>query len=192
METIAVDFNNIDKAGPAWSEYFQLRRQEFVDLKQWQLPTVEGVEFDWYDRPGARWIIVKEDGHCIGGARLLRTDTPAYGPGSYMLRDAQLGLISGIPPEMIPPNLPLSPDLFEATRFFVSRTLPLKKQMRVQKEIVRKAADTAKDLGGSTLIALMPSQIYRVFRGMGFEILEHNVEADIDDIPHSVAWLSIK
>jgi N-acyl-L-homoserine lactone synthetase len=192
MKSFAVSFTEATSIGPAWSEYWSLRKAEFVDHKGWDLPHIEGVEFDWYDRPGARWIIVTDDdGRCVGGSRLLRTDAPSYGGCSYMLRDAQLGLISGIPIGMLPPNLPLDPQLFEATRFFVDRALPMKQQMLVQREIVARTASTARELGGRELIALMPSKIYRIFRRFGFEVREHSEVGVIDSVPHTVGWLSV-
>lgn len=191
MQSIAVDFSNIHKAGDAWNEYWQLRKNEFVDQKGWALPHTDTIEFDWYDRPGAQWIIVTENGHCVGGSRLLRTDAPSYGRESYMLKDAQDGLIHGIPVEMLPKDLPQDPKIFEATRFFVRRDLSPKHAMKVQKEIVYKTAETAKGLGGEKLIALMPSKIYRIFRRFGFYVVEHDVAADIDGVPHTVGWLQL-
>ncbi|WP_120636051.1 acyl-homoserine-lactone synthase [Ruegeria sp. EL01] len=191
MQSIAVDFSNIHQAGNAWNEYWQLRKDEFVDKKGWELPHTDTLEFDWYDRPGAQWIIVMEDGHCVGGSRLLRTDAPSYGQESYMLKDAQDGLISGIPVEMIPADLPRDHRIYEATRFFVRRDLSPKKAMKVQREIVCKTATTARSLGGEQLVALMPCKIYRIFRRFGFEVVEHDVIADIDGIPHTVGWLKL-
>lgn len=191
MHSIAVDFLNVGEAGEAWREYWKLRKEEFIDLKQWALPHTSDFEFDWYDRPGAVWIMIIEDGHCVGGSRLLRTDAPSYGPESYMLKDAQSGLIQGIPTELLPDNLPTSPKIFEATRFFVSRELNAKQALTVQKEIVAKTAAVARELGGEQLVALMPCQIYRIFRKMGFEVVEHDSSAEIDGKPHSVGWLQL-
>lgn len=191
MHSIAVDFFNIHEAGAAWNEYWQMRKAEFVDNKGWDLPHTDAIEFDWYDRPGAQWIIVIEDGHCVGGARLLQTSAPSYGRETYMLKDAQEGLIHGIPQEMLPDNLPNDPKIFEATRFFVRRDLSPKRAMAVQKEIVAKTAETARELGGEQLLALMPCKIYRIFRRFGFAVEEHEVTAEIDGTPHSVGWLSI-
>jgi len=191
VKSFSIGFDEINKAGPAWPEYWALRKKEFIDNKGWDLPHTDTVEFDWYDRPGARWIIVTLDGRCVGGARILQTTAPSYGKESYMLRDAQAGLISGIPVEMLPPNLPQDPRLFEATRFFVDRNLGPKEAMRVQKQVVQQTAETALSLGGDRLIALMPCKIYRIFRRFGFEVVEHTRTALIDDIPHSVGWLHL-
>jgi len=192
VHSFSIGFTEINKAGPAWPEYWALRKKEFIDVKGWDLPHTENFEFDWYDRPGARWIIVTENGHCVGGARILATNAPSYGSETYMLRDAKDGLITGIPMHMLPAELPQDPKLFEATRFFVDRNLGPKAAMNVQKEVVRRTVEAALNLGGDRLIALMPCKIYRIFRRFGFEVIEHTTEALIDDVPHSVGWLTLK
>ncbi|WP_170759947.1 acyl-homoserine-lactone synthase [Ruegeria lacuscaerulensis] len=191
MQAYVVDWHSIPKAGHLWNEYFQLRRDEFVGRKKWNLPHSERAEFDCYDTPFAEFIIVEHNGQCIAGARLLPTDAPNYGPYSYMLLDAQRGNISGIPKELIPEELPVGPHAFEATRFFVRRDIGLKTTIEAQRTIVQSCHDRVKERGGTHLLALMPTQIYRLFRKFGFDVEELNRTADIDETPHSVGCIRV-
>lgn len=100
-------------------EYHKLRKIAFVDDLGWDVPHYDGYEYDQYDGPRATYILSARDGKCIGGCRVMRTDgrqligTTSY---SYMLRDAQKGLLPGIPADMCDTELPSDRDAWELTR----------------------------------------------------------------------------
>lgn len=191
MRAHIVRWDNIHEFGNLWPEYFALRKQEFVDNKGWDLPFSENAEWDCYDTPLAEFIIIEHDGHCIAGARLLPTDAPNYGPYTYMLKDAKEGRIKGIPKSLIPDNLPVSPDAFEATRFFVRRDIGMKTIIAAQRAIVQAACDRVRERGGSSLLALMPTKIYQLFRRFGFNVVELEKSSSIDDTPHAVGQILV-
>lgn len=189
MEAVTFSWQNIGTHQDIWNQYFAARKAEFVDRKGWELPHTETAEFDCYDNPLARWIAIVEDGVCLGGSRIIPTDVTTYGGFSYMIRDAQLGVIGGIPKTLIPESLPVAPSVFEATRFFVRPDLPFRKTLAVQKEVVSATCAAAHELGGEQILALMPKKIYVIFRRFGFQVTECEQQDYIDGILHSVGFL---
>lgn len=87
-------------------KYFQMRGEIFIDKLGWTLrrSTDFDIEFEQYDTYAAYHLIAfrdlpKMDIEIVGGARLMPT-THRCGEGSvysYMLRDAYLGLLEGMP-----------------------------------------------------------------------------------------------
>lgn len=99
---------------PAFNErtlraMFEDRRHVFVDLLKWDLPVLDGrFELDQFDDEHATYLVIAdEDGDHLGSARLLPT-TREHILGSLF---AQL---CASPP-------PRGPDVFEITRFCLSR-----------------------------------------------------------------------
>ena len=96
MQTTTLSFANMHNHGELFANIFRARKQSFIDLKKWPLPEVDGMEFDQYDTPFARWIVVHENGEVMAGMRIAPTNARC-GLHSYMIRDAQLGLLAGLP-----------------------------------------------------------------------------------------------
>lgn len=100
--------------------FFHLRKQVFVDRMSWPLHHSEGIEFEQYDTFDTAYVIAHRDGEVVGGARLKRTDK-MHGDGkivySYMIRDAHLGLLPGMPENLCSEAPPVEPESWELTRF---------------------------------------------------------------------------
>lgn len=105
--------------------FFQLRKRVFVDRMSWPLHHADGIEFEQYDTLDTVYIIAHDNGEVIGGARLKRTDK-THGDGkvvySYMIRDAHLGLLPGMPESLCSDTPPVEASSWELTRF---TTLPV-------------------------------------------------------------------
>lgn len=102
------------------TKFLHYRKEVFVDRKEWALNVAEGVEFEQYDTFETVYVIAHVQREVIGGARLKRTDT-TWGTGkivySYMIRDACLGLLPGMPADLCYDEPPVDPDAWELTRF---------------------------------------------------------------------------
>lgn len=99
-------------------QYFQLRKQVFVDDLEWDLRLHNGLEIDQYDREGAEYVLAIRDNKCVGGCRMASTDTEFQVDGnsySYMLRDAKLGRLDGFPTSATY-YIPVSSKVWELTR----------------------------------------------------------------------------
>lgn len=88
---------------------FAARKRVFVDLLKWDLPVLAGrFEVDQFDDPHATYLIVTDpDGEHLASARLLPTTRPA--------------LLDGLYPHLAAGAVPSGPDIFEITRFCLSR-----------------------------------------------------------------------
>ena len=121
--TTILSMKNVHRYGDLLVKYLQARREVFIVQKGWQLPETDGMEFDQYDTPLARWIVVHDQDVILGGARISPT-TAECGNHSYMLRDAQLGQLKGLPFDMLYDEAPVRDDVWEATRLFVTDKVP--------------------------------------------------------------------
>lgn len=105
------------------SEYFKLRKRIFVDQLDWELYSAEGLEFEQYDNfANTTYIVAIQNNKVVAGARLRRTDS-SYGSGlikySYMIRDACIGLLPGLPRNLCYNVPPQDEKIWELTRMVV-------------------------------------------------------------------------
>lgn len=102
------------------TSFLRLRKQIFVDRMAWPLHHAEGIEFEQYDTFDTAYVIAHRHGEVLGGARLKRTDK-CHGNGtvvySYMIRDAHLGLLPGMPQNLCDDAPPVDSHAWELTRF---------------------------------------------------------------------------
>ncbi len=92
MQTTTLSFRNMHVHGELFTDILRARRESFIVQRKWDLPEVDGMEFDQYDTPQSRWIAVHHLGDVLAGIRLTPT-TARCGIYTYMIRDAQLGLL---------------------------------------------------------------------------------------------------
>ena len=94
-----------------------------MDRKEWALQVAEGNEFEQYDTFDTAYVIAHVNREVVGGARLKRTDT-TMGQGkivySYMIRDACLGLLPGLPKNLCNAIPPMDRSVWELTRMVVN------------------------------------------------------------------------
>ena len=74
LKGTVLGFETIGDHGNLLVNYLRARKETFIDRLQWQLPHADGMEFDQYDTPQCRWVIVHEFGEILGGVRLLPVD----------------------------------------------------------------------------------------------------------------------
>ncbi|MBK4215442.1 hypothetical protein JJJ17_05830 [Paracoccus caeni] len=102
------------------ASFLRFRKQIFVDRMAWPLHHAEGIEFEQYDTFDTAYVVAHRGGEVVGGARLKRTDK-SYGNGvvvySYMIRDAHLGLLPGMPTDLCDDTPPVDEHSWELTRF---------------------------------------------------------------------------
>ncbi|RLL71259.1 MULTISPECIES: acyl-homoserine-lactone synthase [Paenirhodobacter] len=154
MQTTTLSFANMHNYGELFANLFRARRQSFIVQKNWDLPEEMGMEFDQYDTPQSRWIAIHDFGHVLAGMRLTPT-TARCGIYSYMIRDAQKGLLGGsIPSDLLFDEAPVSPQIWESTRVFVSHDIPQSLRRKVHFRLAETMTSAARELGATRLIAL--------------------------------------
>ncbi len=166
--TTVLSMKNVHRYGDLLVKYLQARREVFIVQKGWQLPETDGMEFDQYDTPLARWIVVHDQDVILGGARISPT-TAECGNHSYMLRDAQLGQLKGLPFDMLYDEAPVRDDVWEATRLFVTDQVPAKDRALVQSALMKGMAAAARSVGATHVIGIVPAVFRRWLKRIDME-----------------------
>ena len=151
-----LSFQNMHLYGDLLVNFLRARKKVFIDRLHWHLPEAEGMEFDQYDTPLCRWIVIHEFGEVLGGIRLTPT-TARCGMYSYMLRDAQRGLLQEIPTDVLFFDAPVSRAIWEASRLFIAEDVPSQRRFQIQAAIMDALSRTACDLGASQVIGIVPA-----------------------------------
>ncbi len=60
IQGTTLSFGNMHSHGRLCINYLRARRRVFIDLKGWELPQTDGMEFDQYDTPECRWVVIHE------------------------------------------------------------------------------------------------------------------------------------
>lgn len=142
-------------------DFMHMRKQVFVDDLDWQLHHDNDLEFEQYDDPATAYIVAHENAQVLGGARLVRTDR-RFGIYSYMIRDAHLKNLPGLPEDLCEDEPPVSQSIWELTRFMSLNNL------RVGEAILRNADRWLKEQGANTCLFLGPPAFMRMAKRMGY------------------------
>lgn len=161
-----LSFSNMSEHGDLLVRYLRARKEVFIDRLNWELPHTEGMEFDQYDTPQCRWIIVHEFGKILGGFRFLPT-TAQCGIYSYMLRDGQLGVLEDFPRDVLFFEAPVEKHMWEASRLFISDGVQSNRRSFVQYLIMRQMLITSANVGARHVIGIVPSIWSRWLRRLG-------------------------
>lgn len=168
MQTTTLSFQNMHIHGELFTDVLKARHESFIVQKNWDLPQEDGMEFDQYDTPQSRWIAVHDFGRILAGIRLTPT-TAKCGIYSYMIRDAQLGLLDSIPSSILYDNAPVSEHIWETSRVFVAQDVPAKLRLGVQKNLMQEMVRTARDNGATQLLGLCPRGWKRWMSRLGYQ-----------------------
>jgi len=97
--------------------FLKLRKQIFVDHLGWNIPHSAVFEAEQYDRADSVYVVVHDGSSVLAGARLLNTTSPdPDGRFSYMIRDAYLHRLPGLPSEICGAAPTVDPKVWELTR----------------------------------------------------------------------------
>lgn len=174
-----LSFQNIHQHGELLVDFLRARKRTFIDRLHWTLPQTDGMEFDQYDTPLCRWIVIHEFGEVMGGIRLTPT-TARCGIYSYMLRDAQLGLLDGIPKDVLFFDAPVSQTIWEASRLFITEEVPAHRRLQVQSVLMGNLAISAREVGASQVIGIVPAVWSRWLRRLDLDAVPVGPKFSID------------
>ena len=157
MNTTILSFANLHNHGELFANLFRARKQSFIVEKRWNLPEALDMEYDQYDTPASRWIAIHDHtGQVYAGIRLTPT-TAKCGIYSYMIRDAQRGLLASLPSDLLYEEAPVDANIWECTRVFVLHTVPQSIRRRVHGYMVDAMVKSAREVGATQLIAITPA-----------------------------------
>jgi len=168
MQVTTLSFQNLHKHGELFTNMLRARHETFIQQNKWDLPEVDGMEYDQYDTPASRWIAVHDLGQVLAGVRLTPT-TSRCGIYTYMIRDAQRGLLDTIPDHLLWEEAPVAPHIWESSRVFVSRNVPAKLRLRVQVNLIAEMVRSARELGATSVLGLIPEHSPRLARRTGID-----------------------
>lgn len=185
MQVTTLSYDNLHNHGELFANMFRARRQTFIEHKKWDLPEADGMEFDQYDTPASRWVAVHEFGNVLAGVRLTPTIAKC-GIYSYMIRDAQLGLLDSLPRDLLFEEAPIAPHIWESSRVFVSPDVPAKLRLRVQCALISEMVRSARTFGATSLIGIVPEHSPRLARRTGIDCVPAGRVIETDDGDRSV------
>lgn len=190
MKTTTLSFDNMHTHGELFANLLRARKQSFIVQNNWDLPEADGMEYDQYDTPASRWIAVHQFGEVLAGIRLTPT-TARCGIYTYMIRDAQRGLLESIPSDLLYFDAPVAPHIWESSRVFVSHTVPSKMRMRVQADLMAEMISAARTLGATQILGLVPAVWSRWIGRLGLDAEEAGPKMEIDGSNTQVAMMHL-
>lgn len=190
LQETVISTENQHLFGPLYTDLLKARKSVFIDQKLWDLPNSGGMEFDQYDTPLSRSVVIHEYGRILGGVRLLPT-TAECGCYSYMLRDAQRGLLPSIPDYILYEAAPVKPNVWEATRLFVSQDEPAERRAALQTKLITAMAQAARDQGATHVIGIVPAVFRRWMNRLGLDAVPLGPKLHIDDDSNQAAVMHV-
>jgi N-acyl-L-homoserine lactone synthetase len=169
MEATTLSFQNMHAHGPLFTELLRARHRTFIVDKHWDLPQSDGMEFDQYDTPASRWVAVHAPGRVLAGLRLTPT-THRCGVYSYMIKDAQDGLLPTIPRDLLYEAAPTSETIWECTRGFIATEVEGRERLAVHQRLNEEMVSAARELGATSVLAIVPATAPRLLRRVGLDV----------------------
>lgn len=170
METVVITWKTIPAYSELWLQSHQLRHAAFVGRLGYDVPSHDGIEWDQYDTPRAAYIVVADQGQCVGVCRLVPTVAP------YMIEE--------IFPQLLPYDPPKTADVWEASRIAVDAAAPVATRDAALKALIVGVQRFGLAHGVRHFLGLMPVAIFKrtlIRHGVGVNILTSTAQA-IDGI----------
>lgn len=190
MQVTTLSFTNLHDHGKLFSDLLRARHRTFIEQERWDLSQADGMEFDQYDTPASRWVAVHDGGRILAGARMTPT-THRCGIYSYMIRDAQLGLLDTIPSDLLHDEAPVASHVWELSRGFVCDDVPAAMRRRVQAQVVAEVARSARALGATSVLGLVSPTLSRLGRRIGLDCEAVGPMLEIDGKPNLCVNVSL-
>jgi len=190
IETTTLSFLNMHEHGALFVNLLKARRDSFIVKNQWVLPEAEGLEYDQYDNPSSRWIAVHRRDRVLAGIRLTPT-TARCGMYSYMIRDAQLNLLTSIPSNLLDFEAPVDPDIWEASRIFVAGDVPARLRTQVQTMLMGGLIKAAAENEAKQLMGLVPAVWPRWIGRIGLQAQPAGPVLEVDGRRTQVAQMRL-
>ncbi len=189
MQATTLSFANIHNHGELFANVLRARRESFIVKNKWDLPQTMGMEYDQYDTPQSRWLAVHDDtGRVLAGVRLTPT-TAQCGIYSYMIKDAQNGLLNSIPTDLLYGQAPVDEATWEVTRGFVANDIPTSIRRKVHLRLVHQMLRTSREEGIGRLLALLPSNWSRWSARCQLEMKAAGRNMNMGGIDYQAVWI---
>lgn len=189
MNSTTLSFANLHNHGELFANVLRARRESFIVRNRWKLPETMGMEYDQYDTPQSRWLAVHDDtGQVMAGVRLTPT-TAQCGIYSYMIRDAQNGLLDSIPSDLLFDQAPVAENVWEVTRGFVAHDIPAGLRQKVRMHLVLQMLRTSREEGITSMLALLPSNWSRWANRCKLDMKAAGRNMNMGGIDYQAVWI---
>ncbi len=189
MHSTTLSFANMHNHGELFANILRARRDSFIVKNRWDLPQTMGMEYDQYDTPVSRWLAVHDDkGRVLAGVRLTPT-TASCGIYTYMIRDAQRGLLESIPTDLLWQEAPVEEGTWEVTRGFVASGIPASLRQKVRMRLVMQMLRTSREEGIRKLVALLPSNWDRWAARCSLDMQAAGRNMNMGGIDYQAVWI---
>jgi N-acyl-L-homoserine lactone synthetase len=189
MLATTLSFENLHNHGELFANMLRARRETFIVRNQWDLPQANGMEYDQYDTPASRWVCVHRDGEVMAGVRLTPT-THRCGIYTYMIRDAQRGLLDTIPSNLLYDEAPVAPDVWESSRLFVAHDVPAGIRRSVHARLIKEIAGSSRAVGARICLTLLAANWPRWAGRVGVDMTAMGPVMTIDGIDNQVVAMN--
>ncbi len=190
MQTTTLSFANMHNHGELFANLLRARRQSFIVQNNWDLPEALGMEFDQYDTPASRWMAVHQYGRVLAGIRFTPT-TARCGIYSYMIRDAQRGLLDSIPQNLLYEEAPVADNIWESSRVFVAHDTPQNIRRIVHAHLFMEMTKAAREIGAASVLGLIPANWPRWTRRCGIDATAAGPVMEIDGIKNQCVSINL-
>lgn len=189
MQSTTLSFANMHNHGELFANILRARRESFIVRNQWDLAETMGMEYDQYDTPVSRWLAVHDDaGTVLAGVRLTPT-TARCGIYSYMIRDAQRGLLDSIPKDLLYTESPVDEGTWEVTRGFIAADIPAAIRQKVRLRLVLQMLRTSREEGIRRMLALLPSNWDRWAARCKLDMQPAGRNMNMGGIDYQAVWI---
>jgi N-acyl-L-homoserine lactone synthetase len=186
MQTTTLSFENIHNHGELFANMLRARRELFIVHNKWNLPEALGMEYDQYDTPASRWVVVHDEfGRVLAGNRLTPT-TAKCGIYTYMIRDAQRGLLETIPDNLLYEEAPIAENIWESSRLFVSHDVPAALRRKVHARLTAELGASSRRLGATQCLTLLNANWPRWAARVGVQMKAMGPVMTIDGVENQV------
>jgi len=124
------------------------------------------------------------------GIRLTPT-TARVGIYTYMIRDAQRGLLEAIPSDLLYEEAPVAENIWESSRVFVADDTPQKLRRVVHLHLIEEMTKAARDLGATQVLGLIPANWPRWARRRGLDAEAAGPVMHIDGVDNQVVSINL-
>jgi N-acyl-L-homoserine lactone synthetase len=105
---------------------------------------------------------------------------------SYMIRDAQRGLLDTIPANLLYDEAPVGETVWESSRLFVSHDVPMAERRKVHARLVEELEKAARRLGAMHCLTLLNANWPRWCGRVGVKMTAMGPVMNIDGIDNQV------
>ncbi len=147
MAVICVSWENAHRYGEAWISHHRLRYRMFIERQSWEISSYNGLEYDQFDTPAAKYLLWVDDFGCTrGSVRLIPTTT------HYMIPELW--------PDLLNDGPVCSDAVWEASRFGCDHSVSPLLRRKIVGELIQACQEfaLARDITG--YLGVMPISIF--------------------------------